>query len=231
VALTLLPLLVALAACAGYGTAARRVHVAPLPLAMFAAGALLAGALVAWDPDSLSAHMVQHGLLTTVAAPLLVLGQPVVLALRVAPESARLRFYRATDRLRPLLDPWVALASFVAVQWLVHWTYVLEAAEAHSPLHTALHALLLGSAIALFLPVLGRQPVPHRLGSGRAVAHLALASVLVDLISVPYVAAGHGDAAAAMLAAMSPLAVLAACMAWHGVAREEREMRRREALT
>jgi cytochrome c oxidase assembly factor CtaG len=231
VALTVLPLVLAALACAAYGVAARRARVAIAPMTAFAGGALTAGGLVAWDPQSLAAHMVQHGLLTTVAAPLLVLGQPVVLALRVAPARARRRFYGATARLRLVLDPWAALIAFVAVQWFVHWPAVLDAGEAHPPLHAALHLLLLASAVALFLPVLGRQPVPRRLGSGRAGAHLAIASVLVDLISVPYVAGGHGDAAAAMLAAMAPLALLATAIAWRGVMREEREMRRREALT
>ena len=229
--LTGLPLVVAALACGAYGIAARRAPVPILPISAFAAGALTAGGLVAWDPHSLAAHMVQHGLLTTVSAPLLVLGQPVVLALRVAPASARRRFYCATARLGLVLDPWVALAAFVAVQWLVHWPAVLDAGEAQAPLHAALHVLLLTSAVAFFLPVLGRQPVPRRLGSARAVAHLAIASVLVDLISVPYLAGGHGDAAAAMLAAMAPLALLATALGWRGVVREEQDMRRREALT
>jgi cytochrome c oxidase assembly factor CtaG len=231
VALNFLPALLAAAGCLAYGLAARRVRVAALTKTAFALGAFATGGLIAWDPHPLAAHMLQHGLLTTVAAPLLVLGQPIALALRVAPERDRKRFYRATARLGAVLDPWTALAVFVAVQWLVHWPAVLDAAEAHPPLHAALHVLLLTSAVAFFLPVFGRQPIPRRLGSGRAVAHLAVASVLVDLVSVRYVADGHGDAAAAMLAAMAPLALLAVGIGWRGVLSEEREMRRREALT
>jgi cytochrome c oxidase assembly factor CtaG len=227
----LLPLLGGAAACAAYGLAARRARFPAFGFAAFASGALGAACLVSWDPRSQAAHMVQHGLLATVSAPLLVTGQPVALALRLASGRGRQRFYRATERLRRMLDPWVALGTFVAVQWLVHWPAVLDAAETRPLLHGALHLVLLGTAVGLFLPVLGRQPIPRRLSSGRAVAHLGIAIVLVDLISVPYVASDRGAAAAAMLAAMSPLALLAAGIAWRGLVHEEQDMLRREAVT
>jgi putative copper resistance protein D len=229
--LALSPVLTAVAAVAAYALAARRARFPAFRLAAFSAGAAGAGCVIAWDPQSLAAHMLQHGLLTTVAAPLLVLGQPVALALRLARAPHRHVFYGAAGRLGRLLDPWVALCLFVAVQWLAHWPAALAAAETHPILHVGLHLLLLDAAILYFLPVLGRQPVPRRLASGRAVLHLMLAIPLIDLICVPYVATGRGEAAAAMLAAMSPLALTAVVVAWHGLLGEEREMLRREAVS
>lgn len=226
-----LPVIAALAFVAAYAPAARRVRYPGRRIAAFALGAASAGGLIAWDPATLQAHMIQHGLLTTVSAPLLVLGQPVALALRFAPAPRRQRFYDVSSRLRPLLDPWTGLSCFVAVQWLGHWPALLEAAETRPWLHAALHLLLLDAAIAFFLPLLGRQPVPRRLSSGRAAIQLLIAIPLIDLICVPYVATGRAGAAAAMLAAMSPLAVMAIGLAWHALLREEREMLRQEAIS
>jgi cytochrome c oxidase assembly factor CtaG len=226
-----LPVIVALALVAAYALAARRVRYAGRRAAAFATGAASAGALIAWDPATLPAHMVQHGLLTTVAAPLLVLGQPVALALRLAPVPRRQRFYGMSGRLRALLDPWTGLILFVVVQWIAHWPALLEAAEARPWLHAALHLLLLDVAVLFFLPLFGRQPLPRRLSSGRAAIKLLVAIPLIDLICVPYVATGRADAAAAMLAAMAPLAVMAIGLAWQALLREEREMVRREAVS
>jgi putative copper resistance protein D len=225
------PLLLAVAAIAVYAAAARRRPVPSVRVAAFAAGVAAAGALIAWDAGSLTAHMLQHGLLTTLAAPLIVLGRPVALALRLAAAPRRQALYDLGQRLQRLFDPWTALSLFVAAQWLAHWPSVLDAAEVRPWLHIGLHLLLLDTAILFFLPVLGRQPVPRRLTGVRAVAHLAIAIPLIDLICVPYVASGRGDAAAAMLAAMSPLALISVAVGWRELVGEEREMLRREALS
>jgi cytochrome c oxidase assembly factor CtaG len=224
------PLLLAAAACAGYVIAAGRAGASARRSAAFVAGVAGAGCVVAWDPASLPAHMVQHGLLTTVAAPLIVLGEPIVLVLRLVSARHRRALVRSARRVQPLLGAWAGLCAFVGVQWLAHWPALVAGAEAHPLLHAALHAALLGSAVVFFLPILGRQPVPRRLPSTRAVLQLVAAISLVDLVTVPYLATGRGGAAAAMLAAMSPLGIVALLVAWQGLAQEERRMLRREAL-
>ena len=225
------PLLLAAAACAGYVIAAGRTGASARRSAAFVAGVAGAGCAVAWDPASLPAHMVQHGLLTTVAAPLIVLGEPIVLVLRLVSARHRRALVRSARRVQPLLGAWAGLCAFVGVQWLAHWPALIAGAEGHPFLHAALHAALLGSAVVFFLPILGRQPVPRRLPSTRAVLQMIAAISLVDLVTVPYLATGRGGAAAAMLAAMSPLGIVALLVAWHGLAQEERRMLRREALS
>jgi cytochrome c oxidase assembly factor CtaG len=226
----LLPGLLAAASCGLYLLGARRVGVARLRTACFATGVAGSAGLVAWDPVSLPAHMVQHGLLTTVAAPLVVLGEPVTLVLRCASSRGRRSIYRLLHGLRYALGPTAGLVAFVVVQWLAHWPAVLDAAEARPALHASLHALLLVSAVVFFLPLLGRQPLPRRVAGGQAALRLLAAISLIDLVSVPYVAIGRAGAAAAMLAAMSPLGAIAALLAWRGLLREERRMLQREAL-
>jgi cytochrome c oxidase assembly factor CtaG len=225
------PALLAAAACAGYLVAMRRAAVAWWRAGAFASGSAGAAVVAAWDPGSLTGHMVQHGLLTAVAAPLLVLGEPVTLGLRLASPAHRRAAYRALHALRHALGPWSGLALFVTVQWLAHWPAVLDRSEQHPALHAAVHVALMASAVVFFLPLLGRQPVPRRVPGGRAALHLMVAISLVDLVSVPYLATGRGEAAAAMLAAMSPLAVIAVALAWQSVLREERRMVQREAAS
>src|SRR5206468_9305960 len=89
----------------------------------FAAGWLaLAVALVSplhpWGSVLFSAHMTQHELLMLVAAPLLVLGRPVVACLKALPAGWASAMARWSRR------PWWATQrekmSYSSVAWLVH---------------------------------------------------------------------------------------------------------------
>lgn len=82
---------------------------------------------------SLPAHMVQHVLLTMVAAPLLAAGLPRL------------------SRVHPL----VAWILFAATGWVVHLTGFFEAAAEHVPVHVLEHALLLGTAVLFWAAVVG----------------------------------------------------------------------------
>jgi len=82
---------------------------------------------------SLPAHMVQHVLLSMVAAPMLAAG------------------LRWLPRPRPLLC-WVL---FAATGWVVHFTGLFEAAAEHVPVHVGEHALLLGTAVLFWAAVAG----------------------------------------------------------------------------
>ena len=82
---------------------------------------------------SLPAHMVQHVLLTMVAAPLLAAGLGWL----------------------PRLPPVVAWILFAATGWVVHFTGLFEAAAGHVGVHVAEHALLLGTAVLFWAVVVG----------------------------------------------------------------------------
>jgi putative membrane protein len=119
-----------------------------------------------------SVHMVQHMLLTTVAAPLLVLGTPVSLLVRAAGRS---RHRRVMGVLRSwpvtaLTHPMVAWAGYAAVLWGTHFSGLYDAALRNPALHAAEHALFLVSALLLWWPVIGLEPshwrMPHPLRVG-----------------------------------------------------------------
>lgn len=99
-----------------------------------------------------SMHMVQHMLFTLVAAPLLVSGVPPWMlrgAFRVPGVRPAFRFVT-----RPL----VALVLFNAVFLFTHWPEIVERSVASEPIHFALHALIVGSALAMWWPVVSTLP-------------------------------------------------------------------------
>jgi putative membrane protein len=93
-----------------------------------------------------SAHMVQHMLLTLIAPPLLIRGMPEWL-LRML-----LRPFMPVARV--VLRPLPAFLTFNVVLVLTHWPTVVTASVGSEPLHFALHAVILGSGLIMWWPVL-----------------------------------------------------------------------------
>jgi putative membrane protein len=99
-----------------------------------------------------SMHMLQHMLFTFVAAPLLLTGMPAWMwraLLRPAP-------LRAAWAL--LTRPLVALLVANGVLLFTHWPEVVSLSVGSELAHFSLHALLLGSAIVMWWPVLSPLP-------------------------------------------------------------------------
>jgi len=179
-------LLVALAA--GYGWAVARSAGDwrwTRTLAWIAGLATIGVALGPWvDPAAdarLSAHMVQHALLSLVAAPALVAGAPVRLALRTLPRADGRRLARALHAwpVRALGHPLGGLAAFVLVLTVVHVPAVYVFALEHPAAHAIEHAALFWSAVALWAPLIAADPVPARPGplAGFVVLVLAMSAM------------------------------------------------------
>lgn len=119
-----------------------------------------------------SVHMVQHMLLTMVAAPLLVLGTPVSLLVRAVGRSRHRRVMRVLRSwpVTALTNPMVAWVGYAAVMWGTHLSGLYDAALRSQPVHAAEHALFLVSAVLLWWPVVGLEPshwrMPHPLRVG-----------------------------------------------------------------
>jgi putative copper resistance protein D len=166
------------AAAIGWVVAVRRVNAAhpasPVPVrrsvAFLAGLATIAIALQSgierYDTTLFSVHMVQHLLLTLVAAPLIVLGAPVTLALRVASARVRQRLllpFLHSRPLRVLAFPVVAWLVFAAVMWATHVSPLFDLALENRAVHDLEHALYLGSALLFWWPAVGLDPAPWRL--------------------------------------------------------------------
>jgi len=119
-----------------------------------------------YDDELLSVHMAQHLILILIAAPLLVLGAPVTLALRTLPDTGR-RALADVVTSRParfLTHPLVAWSLFIGVTLWTHLTGFYELTLTHPAVHAFEHVLYLATAILFWLPVLGVEPVAHRPG-------------------------------------------------------------------
>lgn len=119
-----------------------------------------------------SVHMVQHLLYTMVAAPLLLLGIPAWMARLVVGPPAVLRTVRFLTRFFP------ATILFNAVVVVVHVPAVVDASLRSGPVHFALHALLLGSALVVWMPLLSPLPEVPRFAPPLGMLFLFMQSVL-----------------------------------------------------
>jgi putative membrane protein len=126
----------------------------------------LQGVVGQYDTTLFADHMVQHLLLMLVAAPLLVLGTPVTVALRVATPDVR-RFW-----LLPILhsravtflsNPFVGLVLFAGSLWVTHFSPIYELALENTFVHDLEHVAYLAAAILFWGPMIGADPVRARL--------------------------------------------------------------------
>jgi putative membrane protein len=128
-----------------------------------------------------AAHMMQHELLMLVAAPLLVLGRPVVAFLWALPvERARQvgGWSKASWFQRPwraLTNPLAAWAVHAASLWVWHAPVLFQATLRSDLVHTVQHIFFLGSAL-LFWWALIHGP-QGAMGYGMAVLYLFTTSV------------------------------------------------------
>ena len=122
--------------------------------------------IAAYDGELLSVHMWQHMLITLAAAPLILLGTPVTLILRVA--SARTR----RNVLLPILHsrvvkaltfPVVAWLALAGTMWLSHFSPFYNASLENEWLHRFEHFWYLGAALLFWWPAIGIDPAAWRM--------------------------------------------------------------------
>jgi cytochrome c oxidase assembly factor CtaG len=196
-----------------------------------------------------SVHMVQHLLLTLVAAPLLVLARPVTLALQAASPATRGRLLLPALRSRPLAAltaPPLAWCGFALVLWATHFSPLYQAALADPALHALEHLAYLGSALLFWSVVAAVDPSPARLSPPARILYLLLVMPQMTFLGLAIYSARHvlypayaaaPDAladqrlAAALMGGTGMLVVVPAVGAllldW--LAREERAARRADA--
>jgi putative copper resistance protein D len=173
-----LPTLAIALASLAWWWAIRRVNAAhpanPVPRrrsVAFAAGmAALAFALLSgidtYDTVLFSIHMVQHVLLTLVAAPLIALSAPVTLLLRVAAPETRRRWILPVLHsrvVRFLAFPVVAWVLFAGFMWVSHFSPLFDAALEDPLLHDIEHLLYLTTALLFWWPAVALDPAPWRM--------------------------------------------------------------------
>ena len=142
---------------------------------------------------SFSAHMVQHLLLTMVAAPLLVLGAPVTLALLSSSRPTRKRLLSAlrSRPVRVVSNPLVAWSLFISLLWATHLTSIYELSLENAGIHALEHLAYLVAALLFWLPVVGIEPSPSGLSHPARILYLFLAMPPMAFLGLALVSANH----------------------------------------
>jgi putative copper resistance protein D len=137
--------------------------------------------------------MVQHLLITMVAAPLLLLGAPLTLALVAWPGAPR-RAVLGAVRSRPvrlLTQPVVAWALFFGVLWGVHLTGFYDTALRDERIHALEHVLLLATAFLFWMPIIRADPSPSTLSYPARILYLFVAMPAMGFLGLAIVSANE----------------------------------------
>ncbi|WP_432479785.1 cytochrome c oxidase assembly protein [Nocardioides sp. GXQ0305] len=122
--------------------------------------------LEAYDTTLLSAHMVQHMLLSMVVPLALALGAPVTLALRTLPPRPR-RWLLAVlhSRVARVLSfPPLTFTLYVVSPWALYFSGWYLASLESPFVHEMMHVHLVVVGALFFWPLMGVDPVPGRVG-------------------------------------------------------------------
>ncbi|MBC2958709.1 cytochrome c oxidase assembly protein [Nocardioides deserti] len=125
-----------------------------------------ASGLAAYDTTLVSAHMVQHMVLSMLVPLSLALGAPVTLALRTLPATPR-RWLLAVlhSRIAAVLSfaP-LAFALYILSPWALYFTGWYDASLSSTYVHEVMHLHLVLVGALFFWPLMGIDPVPGRVG-------------------------------------------------------------------
>ena len=130
-----------------------------------------------YEGSLLSVHMVQHMLLQFIAAPLLLLGAPVTLALRVANPPVRRQLLRLlhSRAVRVVTHPIVTWSTFAAVNWFWQFSPAYDVALEVDAVHYLQHATFLAAGLLFWWPIAGIDPAPNKTPYPARVLYVALA--------------------------------------------------------
>ncbi|MEI6792414.1 MAG: cytochrome c oxidase assembly protein [Actinomycetes bacterium] len=146
-------------------------------------------------------HMVQHVLLLTVAAPLIMLGQPWVRLWRALPLGFRRSLARAFMQRRwgialrraatALGQPLPSFIAFSGVLLIWHVPVLFDATLTSAPLHVLEHALFFTTALMFWKQVISSRPLKSQLSAVGRVGYLTAAMVVSWLLAVVLALAPH----------------------------------------
>lgn len=133
--------------------------------------------LAAYDTTLFSVHMWQHMLITMVAAPLLLLGTPITLALRSASPDVRRQVLLPilhSRAMRVVTFPAIAWLLFAATMWGSHFSPLYNEALDNPWAHLFEHFWYLTVALLFWWQVIQIDPTPWRMSHPVRLLYLGL---------------------------------------------------------
>jgi len=147
-----------------HGAGVKRWEAACYAAGWFALFVALVSPLHPWGRVLFAAHMTQHEILMLVAAPLLVLGRPILVWLKALPPAWAASLGRLANRpwwlatWRTISNPFAAWLIHAAALWIWHVPALFQATIDNDVVHTLQHGSFLGSALLFWWAVMqGRQ--------------------------------------------------------------------------
>jgi putative membrane protein len=138
------------------------------------------------DTTSFTAHVVQHLMLGMLAPVLLALGAPVTLALQSSPRQLRARMIGIlhSPPVRFVTHPVTAWALFGGSMFALYFTGLYAATLRSTALHDLTHLVFVTAGCLFFWPVVGLDPIPHRLPYGGRMLYVLVALPFHTIIGV-----------------------------------------------
>lgn len=125
--------------------------------------------------DLASVHMIQHSVLSFLAAPCLVASGVATLALRAASPAVRDRWllpFLHSRFVTALTFPLVGWVAMVAVMWGTHYSAIYDLALRDEGVHALEHVAFLGAALLFWTPVFSPDPLRWRLSHPAKILYL-----------------------------------------------------------
>ncbi len=133
--------------------------------------------IASYDDSVFTMHVIQHLMLMNAAPPLLALGAPVTLLLQAAGRRSTTTALRVLHSrpVRLLTHPGVAFAGAMATMYVYFLTPLYAYSISHPLFHDFTHLEFLLSGCLFWWPVVGLDPIPHRLSYPARMGYLGLA--------------------------------------------------------
>lgn len=142
----------------------------------------LIGPADALAEDQFFLHMIQHLLMTLVAAPLMLAASPVAVYLWSLPADVRYTVAGSLARrgrtgriMRKLTFPRVAITVYILTMYVWHLPAMYEAAIHNESLHYLEHLMFFSAAVLFWWPIAGPAPVRSQLSYPQRLLYLMLA--------------------------------------------------------
>ena len=142
-------------------------------------------------------HMMQHLLLIMVAAPLIILGDPVIPILRSSPLGPRRRFlrmvttqswsHRVAVAFSWVTSPWPAAVIFIADLYLWHWSYLFNLTLQNQTVHDLEHLCFLATALLFWSQVIEQRPLHIRMSYIQRAGYVVLVGAAGNLLAMYFV--------------------------------------------